>query len=103
MFSVTREPVPEDSLLRTYRGGARPWRWGKYGDCFSLIADREVSLSGFVFAFYSSWVFRPERWLLAAATRAPASDQEARAVADGSAATFAVWYVGERSATQLLM
>jgi hypothetical protein len=35
--------------------------------------------------------------------RVPSSESDARALADGSAASFAVWYVGERTATQLLM
>jgi hypothetical protein len=60
MFSVEREALAEDSLLRTYRGGARPECWGRYGDCFSLIAEQGVSLTDFVFAFYTSPVFRIE-------------------------------------------
>jgi len=103
LFSVEREAVAEDSLLRTYRGGTRPERWRKYGDCFSLIAEQGVSLTDFVFAFYTSPVFRIERFLLGALAGAASSDAQARAVADGSAASFALWYVGERTATQLLM
>lgn len=102
-FSVEREAPAEDSLLRTYRGGIRPERWGRYGDCFSLIAERSVSLTDFVFAFYTSPVFRIERFLLGALAGAASSDTQARAVADGSADSFALWYVGERTATQLLM
>src|SRR6202035_2870118 len=60
VFAVVREPVPEDALLKTYRGGMHPERWRT-------------------------------------------SDSNARALADGSASSFAVWYVGERTATQLLM
>jgi hypothetical protein len=103
MFSVGRDAVAEDSLLRTYQGGTWPERWGRYGDCFSLIAERRVSLTDFVFAFYTSPVFRIERFLLGAFAGAASSDSQARAVADGSAASFALWYVGERTATQLLM
>jgi hypothetical protein len=103
MFSVTREPVTDDALLKTYRGGVRPERWGKYGDCFSLTVDRVVSLEDFVFAFYTSAVFRIERLLLRAFIGTPSSDSDARALAEGSAASFAVWYVGKRTATQLLM
>src|ERR1700685_1043210 len=103
MFSVEREALAEDSLLRTYRGGTRPERWGRYGDCFSLIAEQRVSLTDFVFAFYTSPVFRIERFLLGALAGAASSDTQARAVADGSAVSFALWYVGERTATQLLM
>jgi hypothetical protein len=103
MFSVVRESVPDDALLKTYRGGARPGRWGRYGDCFSVNVDGAVSLADFVFAFYTSPVFRIERLILRILIRTPSSDAEARALADGSAASFAVWYVGERTATQLLM
>jgi hypothetical protein len=100
---VTREPVADDALLKTYRGGLRPERWGKYGDCFSVTVDRVVSLADFVFAFYTSPVFRIERLLLRAFIGTSSSDSDARALADGSAASFAVWYVGKRTATQLLM
>ena len=103
MFSVTREPVADDALLKTYRGGLRPERWGKYGDCFSVTVDRAVSLADFVFAFYTSPVFRMERLMLRAFIGVPSGDSDARALADGAAASFAVWYVGKRTATQLLM
>jgi hypothetical protein len=103
MFSITQEAAPADALLKTYRGGLHPERWGRYGDCFSVRVDRVVSLADFVFAFYTSPVFRIERWLLRAFVGAPSSDKGARALADGSAASFAAWYVADRTATQLLM
>jgi hypothetical protein len=103
MFSIVREAVPEDALLKTYRGGVHPERWGSYGDCFSVTVDRSANLADFVFAFYTSPLFRIERVVLRALVHAPSSDLEARRLADGSAATFAAWYVGERTATQLLM
>jgi hypothetical protein len=103
MFSITRKPVAEDALLKTYRGGAHPERWGTYGDCFAVTVDRVVTLADFVFAFYTTPVFRVERLILAGLLGAPSSDSAARALADGSAASFAVWYVGERTETQLLM
>ena len=58
MFSIAREAVPEDSLLKTHRGAVSPERWGNYGDCFSVRVDRVVSLADFVFAFYTSPLFR---------------------------------------------
>jgi hypothetical protein len=103
MFSITQETAPEDALLKTYRGGVHPEHWGRYGDCFSVRIDREVSLADFVYAFYTSPVFRIERWLLRAFIGARSSDVAAWALADGTAASFAAWYVGERTATQLLM
>ncbi len=103
MFSVTREAVPEDSLLKTFRGGAHPERWGGYADCFEVSVDRTVTLSEFVYVFYTSPAFRIERLLLRLVIGAGSSRSDARAVAEGSATQFAAWYVGERSATQLLM
>jgi hypothetical protein len=103
LFSILRDSVPEDALLITHRGGVRPERWGKYGDCFAVTVDRAVNLAEFVFAFYCSPVFRIERLMLRVLVGSPSSDSDARAVADGSGASFAVWYVGERTVTQLLM
>jgi len=87
----------------TYRGGVRPERWGRDGDCFAVTVDRVVNLAEFVSAFYGSPVFRIERLILRVLLGAPSSDSDARAVAGGSGESFAVWYVGERTATQLLM
>jgi hypothetical protein len=103
MFSIARQAVPDDALLKTYRGGVRPELWGAYGDCFAVSVDRAVSLTDFVFAFYTSPVFRIERMILHVFLKAPSTNGQARAVADGSRASFAVWYVGKRTATQLLM
>src|SRR3974390_2143704 len=103
MFSIVQEEVPADALLKTYRGGIHPERWKSYADCFTIIADRKVNLSDFVFAFYTSATFRVERLVLRALLGAPSSRSDARALADGAAAQFAVWYVGKRTSTQLLM
>lgn len=103
MFSITREAVPDDALLKTFRGGKHPERWGRYADCFGLDVVGQVRLADFVFAFYTSPLFAIERHLLRMLIDAPSSRAGARAVADGHAETFAAWYVGERTPTQLLM
>jgi hypothetical protein len=103
MFSVTQDAVPDDSLLRTYRGGARPECWRGQGDCFAVSVDRIVSLAEFVFAFYTSPVFRIERFILGILAGTPSTDAQARQLADGAGSSFAVWRVGARTATQLLM
>ena len=103
MFSVTQDAVPVDALLRTYPGGARPECWEGQGDCFAVSVDRGVSLSEFVFAFYTSPVFRIERLILALVAGAPSTHAQARQLADGIGISFAVWRVGARTSTQLLM
>jgi hypothetical protein len=103
MLAITRESVPDDALLRTFRGGAHPERWGRYADCFAVCVDGNVTLAQFVFAFYTSQLFRIERGLLRLLINAPSSRADARAIADGTSDKFAAWYVGQRTATQLLM
>jgi hypothetical protein len=103
MLGITHETVPQDALLRTFRGGAHPERWGRYADCFAVSIDRNVTLAQFVFAFYTSPLFLIERGLLRLLINAPSSRAGARAIADGTADKFAAWYVGQRTATQLLM
>jgi hypothetical protein len=73
------------------------------GDCFAVAVGQPVSLSDFVFAFYTSPVFRIERAILRILAGAPSTDAEARGVADGSGSSFAIWRVGQRTTTQLLV
>jgi hypothetical protein len=94
--------VPATSLLKTYRDGPHPQAWEQFSDCFTTTVDRPVSLDEFVYAFYTSPVFRLERAVLRL-LKLPSTDAEARAVAEGTGDTFAAWRVGQRTATQLLM
>ena len=103
MFSISQENVPADSLLKTFRNASRPERWGHQGDCFSVTINRPVSLAEFVREFYSSPVFRIERFLLRFLAGSPSTDAQVRGVADGTGDSLAVWRVGARTETQLLM
>ena len=103
LVSVVQDSVPDDALLKTYRGSARPERWNHHVDCFTVTVDRSVRLSDFVIAFYTSRLFRVERLLLTIVFRAPSTDAQVHAVAEGSTNSFAIWRVGERTSTQLLM
>jgi hypothetical protein len=62
-----------------------------------------VTLQQFVVAFYTSWLFRLERALLRIFLAIPSSDADAYALARGTRNTFAAWYVGARTPTELLM
>jgi hypothetical protein len=103
MFGISRNAVPEDSLLTTYRGGKHPQRWGAYADCFSTPIEREVGLASFVQAFYTTGLFKLERFILRMTIGAASTDEQARAIAGGSGDTFAAWYLGARTPTQLLI
>ena len=56
-----------------------------------------------VASFYTTSLFRVERWILAWAVGRPSTDAEAQALADGERDTFAAWRVEDRRADQLLL
>lgn len=73
-----------------------------YVDCFSCVVPRTVSHAQYVEAFYTTCLFRIERWLLRWMGK-PSNDTQARWLAQGDADSFAAWTVEARSASQLLM
>jgi hypothetical protein len=102
VFTIARTPVPPTALLRTY-GGRSPDRWRGYQDCFRIQIDHEVSLSEFVMAFYGTPLFKLERLALRSLLGIRSSDADARALVDGTRTTFAAWYEGARTPSELLM
>lgn len=54
-------------------------------------------------AFYTTWLFRLERWILRHMVGRPSTDQEARQLARGERDAFAAWSVEARAPGQLLM
>lgn len=99
--AAVARPLPDATLLSRYR--ATPQQPGGYVDCFTCSVPRAVSLADYVFAFYTTPVFRLERWVLAALAATPSTDDEARGVADGTRSAFSAWRVESRAADELLM
>lgn len=93
---VTSE-LPTSALLRNYAHG------GGYTDCYFIEVRRSISLAGYVEAFYTTWVFKLERWILTHAVNKPSSDRDARRVARAEINFFAAWTVEGRAPDQLLM
>ena len=102
MFGIIWSAPPTNALLITHRG-RRPEQWGGYHDCFRICVSGRVTLQQFVEAFYTSRLFRLERALLRVFLAIPSSDADAYALARGTRNTFAAWYVGARTPTELLM
>jgi hypothetical protein len=94
---VRPSELPPDALLRRYRDG------GGYADAYLTEVPLAVSQAEFVEAFYTTWLFRLERWVLAVFARRPSTDGDARALADGSRNDFAAWQVEAREPGQLLL
>lgn len=74
-----------------------------YADCYAIDVAGAVSLSGYVEAFYTSPLFKIERWLLARFAARPSTDVEARELAAGERSSFAAWRVEARRADELVL
>lgn len=88
--------IPDDALLRAYADLG-------YADCFVARVETDCPLPRWIEAFYTTPLFRVERAILRRVASKPSSDDDARALATGTATRFAAWQVEGRSATQILL
>lgn len=89
--------LPEGSLLWVYREA------GAHADCYTTVIANAHSFERYVEAFYTTWLFKIERFVLRWAVRKPSSDADAARLASGAAERFAAWTVEGRTGNQLLM
>lgn len=94
---IRSAPLPPDALLASYSS------CGAYTDCYSVRLDRPASLGDFMAAFYTTGIFKLERWLLASILRFPSSDEEAKSLARGEVVRFSAWHVEARQADQAVL
>ncbi len=97
MISIQKIPVPADTMLKKYSSVT-----GAYTDCYVTEIPRAVSFPEFVFAFYTTSLFKLERLVLLTVSK-PSTDAQARMVADGKIEKFAAWTVEARTENELLM
>lgn len=97
MAAVTVQPLPAPSFLRRYLQA------GAYVDCYATELPGHVSQARFVEAFYTTWIFKLERAILAWVVDRPSSDAEATGLAHGEVDSFAAWDVERQSDNQLLL
>lgn len=90
-------PLPEHSLLFAYHAK------GDYTDCFTADVAGDVSQQQFVTAFYTSRLFKVERFILKWLVAKPSTDRQAGLLAAGSIDSFAAWTVEGRKRHQLLV
>lgn len=88
---------PNHSLLQKYL------KSGDFTDCYSLDMPCQVTFEDYVSAFYNSWLFKLERWILRWAVKRPSSDEQPKQLVAGTREQFAAWDVEARSENQLLM
>ncbi len=96
MTAIAECKVPEGSLLSAYAGGEA------YTDCYSADVSMPVIQAQFVEAFYTTPLFKVERFFLRLASR-PSTDVAAKELALGQTETFAMWRVENRKETELLL
>jgi len=97
MFSIESCSIPEKALLNDY------FREGTYTDCYVTEINTAVPFAQFVTAFYTTPLFRLERFILKIAVSRPSTDAQAKQLAAGSIDAFAAWNVEARGKNQLLM
>lgn len=95
-MAVQRCEPPADALLRAYDARG-------YTDGFCIELPFAVTQAAYVEAFYTTWVFKLERAILALAVKRPSTDAQAAQLARGEIAQFAAWDVEARRDDQLLM
>ena len=94
---IEKGALPAIALLQKYVQS------DAYTDCYSTPISADVSLADFVTAFYTTWLFKLERFILSVAVSKPSTDEQARSLLGGERDKFAAWYVEDRSDDQLLM
>jgi hypothetical protein len=95
--AVEELPLPNGALLARYRDMP-----GAYTDCYSAFVDRTVSAAEFIEAFYTTALFRCERFVLFLIGRS-STDATVRALAAGKANVFAAWTVEGRTDNEILV
>ncbi len=98
MTLIIKTALPNGALHSKHKASD-----GYYTDCFETEVDRDVSLSQFVEAFYTSRLFKCERFILKYTIKRQSTDSEAKQIAYGTRTYFAAWMMEDRTETQLLM
>ncbi len=76
---------------------------GAYTDSYSTEIPAQVAFSDYIFAFYTTPLFKVERLILTLTVRKPSTNTQARELSDAKRASFAAWTVEARDENQILM
>jgi len=89
--------VPEHSFLASCKDS------GAFTDCYTITVPGNLGLAEFIEAFYTTRLFKTERWLLAKILACPSSDNQVRDLAYSAASDFSAWRVEQRSDREILL
>lgn len=94
--------LPTDALLARYAVSDDGTVLPHYTDCFTTVIPTETGLAAYVYAFYTTPLFRSERLVLRLLGMR-SSDADITAMLEGEQQHFAAWTVEDRTDDQLLM
>ena len=97
MSAVQACEIPSDALLRRYCGATG------FADCYVIDVAGSVTQAAFIEAFYTSGLFKVERFILKVLAASPSTDAQARQLAAGQLTRFAAWTVESQTPAQLLL
>jgi hypothetical protein len=95
---IQKSPAPANAFLHKYT--SMP---GAYTDSYLTEVPAQVSFSDYIFAFYTTPLFKVERLILTLTVRKPSTDAQARELSDAKRDSFAAWTVEARDENQILM
>lgn len=96
MFSIEKSAVPANSLLASYTGNG-------YTDSYRTELTGHISMEDYVYKFYTSSLFKLERFILTWSVRKPSTDTQAKEISEGNTNKFAAWTLEDRRENELLM
>jgi len=96
MLSIEKCAVLPDSLVAPYSENG-------YADSYSAEISGRISLEDFVFGFYTTTLFKLERFILTWTVQKPSNDKQAKELTEGKTNKFAAWTVENRRENELLM
>ena len=96
MLSIEKGEVIPNTLVA-------PFLEKGYADSYRTEINRSISLEEYVYNFYTSPLFKIERFILAWTVSKPSQDLDAREIAKGNTEKFAAWTVENRRENELLM
>ena len=94
--------LPTSALLSRYAFEDNGTELPHYTDCFVTSTSASVDLRTYVYAFYTTPLFRSERLVLRLLGMR-SRDEDITDVLDGRRSSFAAWTVEDRTDTELLM
>ena len=97
MFRIEKCTVLDKTLLADYS------KAGNYTDCYTTYVQGKVSFPEFIFAFYTTPLFKLERLILKFTVARPSTDLQAKQLAEGLSGNFAAWHVEKRNENEILM